>query len=709
MHPFIACVLIVALPLLAVAAPDDHSDSIKRAEILARQVTITRDGFGVPHVLAKTDAGAVFGGMYARAEDEMARIEGAHARRIGHNALLDGPKGLATDRIYMIFEVPTRARKALADAPADVKAITEAAADALNYYLSKHPDYRPRSIPHWEPWMFFAADYAWGIHLASEDVQRITREANGTSPPSPPAQPDGSNAWAIGPSRTKSGKAMLYMNPHIPLDEPYEMHLRSDEGLNISGMVAYGCGLLPMIGFNDRLGWSLTVNYPDIVDTYTVKFDVPNDPLAYRHGDQIRHAVKHNVSVGVRTPTGIDQKEITFNTTHHGPVISEVDGKGYVVRVAQFENLRATEQWYRMAKARSRKEWEQAVSLFGAIFHNLIYADADGNIGYIYNAAMPRRDDSINWSHLLDGNDPRTDWKGYHKLEELPQVWNPPCGYVQNCNSPWYHTAAEGQNPKKADFPKYLTGADQADGRVFMSHQILSAAKSWTVDDLEKAAFDTKVYRLEASRKPLLLDFGKLKEKDPKQAERAEEAINLLREWDGKLAIDSIASTLYVYWLEKLFSPSWVKRRAPGDLSSALIEVLDDLEKSFGSWKKNWGEVNRHQRFESFGWFSVNDKRESFPIAGSIGSMGVSFCFVSRTEKNTKMRYGFHGHSYVSAVEFADTPLAKTIIPFGQSRRTSSPHFNDQTPLYSSGKFKAAWFTADDVKAAARRTYHPGE
>jgi acyl-homoserine-lactone acylase len=479
-------------------APKGNADvSLQRAQALARQVTITRDEFGVPHVTAPTDAGAVFGGMYARAEDEMARIENAHARRIARNALLDGPMGLAADRFLLMFEVPDLARRAYADAPADVRALADAAADALNFYLSRHPDYRPRAIEHWEPWMFFAAEYSWALHHAQGEARRLVAQ------PTPPRTPmpmdaipdaDGSNAWAIAPARTKSGHAMLYLNPHIPLDEPYELHLRSEEGLNFSGMVAYGTGLLPFAGFSARLGWTLTVNYPDIADAYQVEFNVPGDPLAYRHGEQVRQATKYKATVAVRTDKGIEQRELSFVKTHHGPVVYQKDGKAYALRVAGIEKLRAVEQWYRMARARNLREWRDAVSLFGVVFHNFVYADADGTIGYIYNAAFPKRDPSFTWSATLDGSDPRTDWQGYHTLEELPQVWNPACGYVQNCNSPPLRTAADGQNPERSRFPKYMIGNDLVDGRLTMSHQMLGAANAWTLDDLERAAFDTKVH-----------------------------------------------------------------------------------------------------------------------------------------------------------------------------------------------------------------------
>jgi acyl-homoserine lactone acylase PvdQ len=690
----------------------DSASWLKRAEVLAKDATIVRDEFGVPHISASTDAAAVFGGMYARAEDEMSRIEIAYARRIGRNALLDGPVGIAADRFLLMFEVPDLARRACRDAPADVQALAQAAADALNYYMYCHSEFRPRAIERWEPWMFFAAEYAWALHHAQVEAKRIFAEQNPSRPAKPatvPPEPDGSNAWAIAPARTKSARAMLYLNPHIPLDEPYELHLRSQQGLHVSGLVAYGAGLLPFAGFNERLGWTLTVNYPDIADVYELEFDIPDDPLAYRHGDQVRRASPFKANVAVRTKNGIEQREQSFLKTHHGPVVYQASGKSYAIRVAQIENLRALEQWYRMARAQDLKHWREAVSLFGVVFHNFVYADADGNIGYVYNAAFPKRDPSFPWSSTVDGSDPRTDWQGYHSLEELPQVWNPPCGYVQNCNSPPLRTAAEGENPAASRFPSYMIGKDLVDGRLAMSHRILADARSWTLDDLQRAAFDTKVHSLEAARAPLLADFARLCESSPEKAKRLAPAIDLLREWDGRLAIDSVPSTLHGLWVEKLFTPAWSKRRAAGDLTAALNDVLDELERSMGSWQVKWGDINRHQRFDTSAGFVVSDDRDSLPIAGGHGGMGVSFCYLSRGTA-TKRRYGYHGHSYVAAVEFGDDrPVARSVVPFGASRDVNSPHFNDQASLYAGGKLKRVRFSEADVKAGARRTYHPGK
>ncbi|MBL8761606.1 MAG: penicillin acylase family protein, partial [Phycisphaerae bacterium] len=425
-----------------------------------------------------------------------------------------------------------------------------------------------------------------------------------------------------------------------------------------------------------------------------------------------RHAVVWKAKVGVKTGDGIEEQELTLAKTHHGPILFQSGGVSYVVRVGGMENARTVEQWYRMARASNLAEWKSAVALFGLAFHNLVYADADGNIGYIYNAAFPRRDTTRDpardWGGVLDGSDPGNEWRGYHTLDEIPQVWNPACGYVMNCNSSPLSTAAEGRNPDTGNFPSYMIGKDLMDGRVAMSHDLLSNANAWTLADLERAAFDTRVYSLDSLRNPLLAEFDKLVAADPAKVERVAPAIELIRAWDGRLALDSHASSLFMTWADKLFSPAWAARRASGDFSAALAEVMGDFERDFGDWRVPWGEINRHQRFDATAGLAVSDDRESFPIAGGHGSLGVGFCYLARSS-GTRRHYGYHGSSYVAAVEFGDVPTARTIVPFGASRRADSPHYADQAPIYAAGKLKPARFTRADVSRAATRMYHPGE
>ncbi|GMV24230.1 MAG: 7-beta-(4-carbaxybutanamido)cephalosporanic acid acylase [Phycisphaerae bacterium] len=692
----------------------DRGASVGRARELAAEVLITRDGFGIPHVRAKTDAGAVFGGLYARAEDEMLRIELGHAQSIGMAAAISGPAGIAWDRVVHAYEIPRRAREQYQACGPDVRALVDAAADALNYYLDRHPEYRPRVIHTWEPWMFIAREYTWAVYHAGQELQRQL-----AAPAAPPAEVpgavDGSNAWALHRSRTSSGHAMLYLNPHIPLDEPYELHLSSDEGLAISGMVAYGAGLLPMAGYNRHLGWSLTVNYPDIADSYLVRFDDPDDPAAYRHGDAIRRSESWSVEIDVREGDASRKQTIELSRTHHGPILWRRGNTAYAVRVPRIEDQRCTEQWYRMAKAATKDEWIAAVSMCNVAFHNLVYADDQGNIGYIYYAAFPRRDPTLSYAGLVDGSDPRADWQGYHTLDEIPQVWNPPAGYVLNTNSPPASVTAPGEGIDPGRYPPYMIGQDPVDGRLAMAHRQVGRAEKWTLDDLERAAFDTTVHSAAVSIPALVRDLDAARTINPSLAERVVPAVELLGAWDHRLAADSAASTLFMLWAERIFEPAWRSRRSPGDLCSALAQVMDELAATFnGAWQVPWGDVNRHQRFDTSAGLAVSDDRASLPIVGGHGGLGVGFCYLARGAQPpnaaSARRYGYHGHSFVGAVEFTPSgPIARAIIPFGQSRDPGSPHFADQAPIYASGRLRPALFDGDEIAASAGRRYRPGE
>lgn len=667
------------------------AESIARGRETKKVVTIVRDGYGVPTVYAPTDAAAVFGAMYARAEDEMARIETAHLTTTARAALARGNAGVASDQLVLSYEIPRLAQAECEAAPPEIRLLAQFAADALNLYLSEHPEYKPSGIPEWEAWMFFAGEYALSLYPIQQEWERLARELMAKpgfpSPLTAPSAQDGSNAWAIAPARTASKRAMLYINPHIPLDEPYEMDVRSKAGLHVTGMVAYGAGVLPRCGFNEHLGWALTVNYPDIADTYAVKFDVAGSPLAYRYGNSLRYATKWTEKIKVREGDQVSEREITCAKCDHGPLLYTVGETSYAIRLPRIEQLGAFEQWYRMARASNLAEWKLAVGKLGLVFHNLVYADDAGNIGYIYNAALPVRDPAFNWTGTLDGNDPRTDWKGYHPLEALPQVWNPPCGYVSSCNSSPFSVTAEGENADPAKYPKDMIGTDTGDARVAMSHDMLSRAKEWTLDDLQRAAFNTKVYAAETSRPQLLADFEGFRAGTTQVDERLVQAMKSIKDWDGTLTLESEASSLFMLWIDKIFMPAWRAKRKPGDLSLAMMEVIADLERDFGSWHVKWGDDNRLQRFDTNGGIKVSDSRESLPVAGGHGSVGVSFCFLARTEQS-KLRYGYHGNSYVAVVEFGDGPTARTIVPFGTSRDPKSTHFADQMWMYARGEMR---------------------
>ncbi|MFG0253230.1 MAG: penicillin acylase family protein, partial [Phycisphaerales bacterium JB038] len=276
---------------LATAPPAPAADDAEADARIARAVQATtnhRDEWGVPHIEADTDAHAVFGFMYARAEDEFYAIERSLLTMTAQGAAAFGEAGLAGDILMHAYEIPERARAEFKVAPPRVRALCTAAADALNHYLACHPEEEPALLTHFEPWYFLAADY--GMHVGYLSLSQTGIEGADLLKSADPRAldtPDGSNMWAIAPQRTRDGHALLFINPHIPIHEVYEGHVRSDEGWNFSGGTAYG-SIFPMFGFTEHHAWSFTVNYPDIIDVYAETFDRPDEPLAYRYGDKYR-------------------------------------------------------------------------------------------------------------------------------------------------------------------------------------------------------------------------------------------------------------------------------------------------------------------------------------------------------------------------------------------------------------------------------------
>ncbi|MCH9653713.1 MAG: penicillin acylase family protein [Planctomycetes bacterium] len=703
--------------------------SLERARLLSQKTTIHRDTYGVPHVTGPTDASVVFGFTYARAEDEFQKIQKSLLSGMGRLSELVGPGGFLSDRLKRLDEVSKHSQAEFAASDDEFKEILIAYSDALNFYVANHPQEKPVLITRFEPWHVLAAgrtmnlsllnlspEYKYLIAIAKQEAAK-SKKTNDQKlpPPKPKSERDGSNMWAISPERSATGNAMLLINPHIPLNEVYEGHLRSETGLNISGGFAYGSFLFPFAGHNENLGWSLTVNYPDIVDLYVESFNHPTDPLKYRYNDLWLKAVSWKETIKIKQADGkLIDREITCLKTHHGPVLILSDKKGYAVRTARIREGGLQKQFYEMAKATNRTEFQSAISKQGLVFHNIMYADVKGNTWYLYNSATPRRDPTFDWSKPVPGDTSATEWSGYHAIAELPQVLNPKSGWMQNCNSSPFSTTTDHHNPRQTDFPRYLGHRDQDNNRVAISKKILSGNARFTFDQWTAAAWDTHVNEARKWIPVMSKALKSLEANNPnkQQAQLASDVKPLVKElqkWDHQCRQNSVASTLFHLWYEKMGHRLQKKQSNNTATLEILNAVKNNLENKFGDWQIEYGKLFRHQRPNNSGQLA-GDTGKSFPLAGGHPRVGMVFTYLSREIPGSKQRYGYHGHSYVSVIEFDPQGIkAKSIVPFGQSTNPKSPHYLDQAPLYTQGKFKPAWFTTNEIKKNTTRSYHPGE
>ncbi|HSE38301.1 MAG TPA: penicillin acylase family protein, partial [Blastocatellia bacterium] len=648
--------LLVALTLVALVAAFPQpafgtkkaSSAQARVEKIARSVTIYRDNYGVPHIYGPTDASCVFGYIYAQAEDNFWQIEDTFIRSLGRASEVYGDRTLADDLLNRALEIPRLAKAEYDRISERERELSQALVDGLNYFLARNPQVKPRLITKFEPWHTFATtrflvyqQFIYGKSgLRVDEIKTAVHalDASGSAGSSsvslniplngldePEGEPIvGSNMWAVTPSRSASGNALLFINPHQPFFGPgqwYEGHIHSDTGWNLSGASFFGSPH-PTIGHNEHLGWSHTVNDPDIVDVFIEKFDDAKNPLAYRYGDGYKTATEWTDAIGVKTEKGVEPRGFKFRKTHHGPIVAVRENMPLSIKLAKLEDGGSGYQRYLMGKAKSLAEFKAAISGGAVPMFNVMYADREGNIFYAYNGAVPRRSTKFDWSKPVDGSDPEAEWQGYHRFDELPQLTNPKTGFMQNCNQTPFTTTVEG-NPVKENFPAYMT-RESDNARARISRRILSRNEKFTFDDWARAGFDTAVIESETKIPQLAGQWEKLKVADAARAAKLTDVMAELKGWNHVSTIESKAMTLFTLWFERHGRLQAQKVKDDFLMVRALEEVIADLTRDFGTWQVAWGDINRLQRIQSGGELETfSDAKMSLPISGAPGPVGI--------------------------------------------------------------------------------------
>jgi len=719
--------LLVALALgmaagIASGAETTGSTSTDR---WAAEVVIHRDSYGTPHIHGATHAATVFGFAYAQAEDYFWQIEDTYILALGRYSEVHASVGMNSDLLNRAFEIVRRSKADYETLDPAMKTLCEAFTAGLNYYLETHPEVHPRLITHFEPWHVVA----YGRQMSLELTFRYTRLTDVYTPRMNPniSAAVGSNGWAVAPERTASGHAMLFVNPHLPwfgFGQLYEAHLLSDEGWNFTGATFFGTPL-PMMGHNEDVGWTFTTNEPDIADAWEVTFDDPDNPLNYRYGDGYRTATEWRETISIKTASGLREREFTFRKTHHGPIVEKrKDGRQIAARIAKLHESFVLRQLTNMMKAKNFGEFRAALDMGEFAFMNVIYADRHGDIFYLYNGAIPRRDPQFDWSKPVDGSDPRTEWQGFHAVSELPSVKNPPSGFVQNCNSSPFTTSDDG-NPLLHQFPSYMVEDARHDTRrAKVSRQLLREMYDLTFDQLQEAAFDTTLYWAQTRLPEYARHLEGLKRTDPALAAQVAPYLEHLLDWDYRVTPESTQATLCTAWYEALYGSNYpgeelLDRYVDNSTAQlkALAAVAGTLKGLHGDWKVAYGDVYRIQRHADVAdlvLIPFTDDLPSLPSVGGHGPMGVVFTQYYTPSiripfiKTVRRRYGVVGATYMSVIEFGDEVRAATLLQFGASGRPSSPHYLDQAKLLSERQLKPELFRWDEVLADTATAYRPG-
>ena len=704
-------------------ATDKEVDAWRRR---AREVTIIRDDWGIAHIHGKTDADAVFGMLYAQAEDDFNRVETNYINSMGRLSETAGESEVYRDLRMKLFIDPVAMKAQYEQSPEWLKALMNAFADALNYYLHEHPEVKPRVIKRFEPWM--ALTFSEGS--IGGDIERINlrqleafygkdSQAHASRESSfPDQEPRGSNGFAIAPANTANGHTLMLINPHTSFYFRAELQVASDEQLNAYGAVTWGQFFVYQ-GFNERAGWMHTSSGVDNIDEYLETVVKHDAGLFCRCGPEERPITATLITVPYKSDSGMARKEFTIYRTHHGPIVREADGKWVSVRLMQ-EPVKALTQSYMRIKAKDYKSFRQTMELHTNSSNNTVFADADGNIAYFHSNFIPKRDTRFDWTHPVDGSDPATEWDRPLSIDETPGLLNPANGWLYNCNNaPW--SAAGANSPAEVDFPAYVeTGGENPRG--LHAIRVLANRKDFTIDSLIMTAFDSYLTEFEALIPTLLAAWDQLPVASPMKT-RLSGQIELLRRWDLRWSVQSIPTTLAVFWGEELWRqanadprmpPSSVyeymaTRITPQQRLEALASVSDKLTADFGTWKTPWGDVNRFQRLTGDIVQPFDDKAPSIPVGFTSAIWGSLASFGARVYPGTKKLYGTSGNSFVAAVEFGPTVRARAVTAGGASGDAASAHFNDQATRYTTGALRDVYFHRRDLEGHIERQYHPGE
>jgi len=721
-------VLVLVATSVSCGAPRSANRSVQAWEQQAAKVTIVRDDWGIPHVYGETDADAVFGMIYAQAEDDFNRIEVNFLNAMGRLAEAEGEAEIYRDLRMKLFIDPADMRALYDTSPDWLKALMTAWADGLNYFLHMNPQVQPRAITTFEPWM--ALTFSEGS--IGGDIERVSLsqlEALYGGPPTEsepvaaledpfPPEPTGSNGFAIAPSNTADGNALLLINPHTSFYFRSELHMVSDEGLNAYGAVTWGQFFVYQ-GFNETAGWMHTSTGADAIDEYYYDVEERDDGIYYPYDGEERRLEESVITVPYRDGDLMAERQFTVYRSHHGPIVRGDDGRWVAVKLME-EPVKALTQSYTRTRAANYDEFKQTMELHTNSSNNTVFADAEGNIAYFHANFVPIRDTSFDWSAPVSGMGAATEWQGLLAVDDSPNGLNPPGGWIQNTNN-WPYSMSGASSPRQEDYAPYVDRYGE-NARGLHAIRVLEGVTDFTLESLRDAAYDSYLIAFESLLPALLNSYDTTPDSDPLKGALAEQ-IELLRAWDYRFGVDSVPTALAVFWGRDLMSASMAAARearvsvyeymadmaSPGQHLASLAAASEELTADFGDWRTPWGEINRFQRLTGDIVQPFDDDAPSIPVSFTSARWGSLAAYGQRTFNDTKRIYGTRGNRFVAVIEFGERLRALAITAGGLSSDPSSPHFNDQAEGYATGDLRAVHFYREDVDASAERTYHPGQ
>ena len=666
---------------------------------------IIRDTYGVPHIFGETDADATFGFGYAHAEDDWETIQDVLISARGMSSKYKGRATVATDYLFDLFKVKEAVeRKYDTHINTDTKAVIKAYADAINLFGLENKD---RVLDGVLP--VTEADIVAGFTWATPFFYRLDGQLEDlfTSENKPEVSPwqqqsnmnlpeavRGSNGFAIAPIRSDDKHTRLMVNSHQPMNGPYawyEAHVVS-KNMNFAGATFPGTPILVQ-GVSPDLGWTQTVNAPDLVDIYSLEVDNVNRPTKYKLDGKWNKFEKSWSTFRVKIWGPFSFPIIrSIIWSAHGPVLKTPTGV-YAIRFSGLQEVGAIQQWYDMSKAKNIDEWKKAISQNGVLSFNITYADKEGNIGEVYNARMPKRIEGVDWTKHLPGNTSELIWDKYLSTDKLPQLWNPSCGWLFSANSTPFKITDPVCNNNRSDYSNTMGIEERFTNRARRSLALFSSDSEISESDLLKYRADT-FYDTNSELMNLVKFLVNTVTKDPLVIE----AQQVLNEWDGDTKKESRGAALAVITGMRTLGYEYIKNEQ--EPIEMLIKTAKELKERYGRIDPQWGEINRIQRGDY-----------DLPLDGAPDILRAIYADRDGISKNGVMN-AFAGDTHIMYADWDTEGVLdlKSIHQYGSATLdSSSEHYDDQVEMFTNGEYKNMPMYLEDVLKVKTRDYRPGK
>ena len=669
--------------------------TISYSQINPENIDIVRDEYGIPHIYAQTDAEVAYGLAWANAEDDFTTIQEAY---LAGNAMLSnyiGLKGAAADFITQFIGSKNLIEEKIGTISEDYMAVVEGYSQGLNAYASNNPDkvlYKklfpitPKKMLMYSQLQLFISNEGayWAGRILNNDTQDDFLDQNLT----------GSNVIAMNSSKTASGETFLAINTHQPLEGPtswYEVHLNSEEGTNIIGTMYPGTPNI-LIGVNQYLGWSHTVNYPDKTDVFKLRMKNKRKYIVDEEEYELEK-LKAKITIKVLgIPIKINRK---YFKSIYGPTLKNKSGY-YSIRTPSLFNIKALEQWWRMGKSKNFSEFYNNLKMRELPGFNIGYADKYDTIFYMSNGIIPKRAEGYNWKGIVPGDTKKTLWTEYHNIEDLPQVIQPESGFIYNANhSPFKSTSAD-ENPNEENYNENMGYETYDNNRSTRLIELIESYDKVSYDDFKDIKYDNS---FPSKFNYNFMDISIIETLKLQAENDLFELLDIIQKWDRKTDIDSQGAGIYgvlYYQLVRNYRNEIQKNNKTVSkeiLLSALADTKAYIINNFGSTEITLGDFQK----------LVRGVKE-LPI---WGLPDVITAMSSRPYKDGKYKVT-QGESYIGLVRFNENgPILESIISFGNSDNPESDHYTDQMEKYSKFQTKKMTFDKNIIYSEAKEIYNP--